>query len=285
MGNAKGVYLDLLEYFKTRPDKLFVLIVSPPLRSADTNASQAANARYLANWLTDPSGYLGGYSAGNVFVFDYYTVLTGGHHRIVGGAVEHSAGPTNYLAFPTGDSHPSAAGDQVATSEFVPMLNAAYNSWKAGAAVPGMTPVYRFYNKKNGSHFYTASETERNNVLSTLSATYSLDGVAYSVNTFNAANNAPLYRFFNKKNGSHFYTSSLAEKNSVQANLSATYAYDGPAYNVCTAPPAGSQTVYRFFNKKNGSHFYTASEAEKNTVLATLSAVYTLDGPAFYVAP
>ncbi len=285
VGNAKGVYLDLLEYFKTRPDKLFVLIVSPPLRSADTNASQAANARYLANWLTDPSGYLGGYSAGNVFVFDYYTVLTGGHHRIVGGAVEHSAGATNYLAFPTGDSHPSAAGDQVATSEFVPMLNAAYNSWKAGTAVPGMTPVYRFYNKKNGSHFYTASEAERNNVLSKLSATYSLDGVAYSVNTFNAANNAPLYRFYNKKNGSHFYTSSLAEKNSVQANLSATYAYDGPAYNVCTAPPAGSQTVYRFFNKKNGSHFYTASEAEKNTVLATLSAVYALDGPAFYVAP
>jgi lysyl endopeptidase len=167
----------------------------------------------------------------------------------------------------------------------VPMLNAAYNSWKAGTVVPGMTRVYRFYNKKNGSHFYTASETERNNVLSTLSATYSLDGVAYSVNTLNAANNAPLYRFFNKKNGSHFYTSSLAEKNSVQANLSATYAYDGPAYNVCMSPPADSKTVYRFFNKRNGSHFYTASEAEKNTVLATLSAIYALDGPAFYLAP
>ena len=240
VGNAKGVYLDLLEYFKTRPDKLFVLIVSPPLRSADTNASQAANAR-VPRQLAHRSERLPQAATPQATSSSSTTTpcSTGGHHRIVGGAVEHSAGATNYLAFPTGDSHPSAAGDQVATSEFVPMLNAAYNSWKAGTAVPGMTPVYRFYNKKNGSHFYTASGTERNTVLSTLSATYSLDGVAYSVNTLNAANNAPLYRFFNKKNGSHFYTASLAEKNSVQGNLSATYSYDGPAYNVCITPAGG----------------------------------------------
>jgi hypothetical protein len=134
VGNAKGVYLDLLEYFEAHPDKLFVLVVSPPLRAADTNSSDAANARVLANWLVAPDGLLKDYSAGNVFVFDYYTVLTGGHHRLIGGDIEHSAGPSNYLAFPTGDSHPSAAGDAVATAEFVPMLNAAYNSWRAGGS-------------------------------------------------------------------------------------------------------------------------------------------------------
>ena len=136
MGNAKGVYLDLLEYFKTQPDRLFVLVVSPPLVESATDVTQAANARYLADWLVDPGGYLNGYTAGNVFVFDYYTVLTGGHHRVVGGAVEHSSGPSNYLQFPTGDSHPSASGDQLATSEFVPMLNAAFNAWKAGVVPP-----------------------------------------------------------------------------------------------------------------------------------------------------
>ena len=142
VGNAKGIYLDLLEYFKVHPDKLFVLVVSPPFRSADTNASQAANARTLANWLVSPTGLLKDYPAGNVFVFDFYTVLTGGHHRIVGGKVEHSAGPSNYSAFPTGDSHPSATGDRIATAEFVPMLNAAYRSWKAGgsATLPPMRP-------------------------------------------------------------------------------------------------------------------------------------------------
>ena len=95
----------------------------------------------------------------------------------------------------------------------------------------------------------------------------------------------PLHRFYNKKNGSHFYTASEAEKNSVIANLSATYSYDGVAYNVSATQVAGSTPVYRFFNKNNGSHFYTASEAEKNSVLANLSATYALDGVAFYAVP
>ena len=34
-------------------------------------------------------------------------------------------------------------------------------------------------------------------------------------------------------------------------------------------------TVYRFYNKTNGSHFYTASEAEKNIVLASLAEIYS----------
>ena len=283
VGNAKGIYLDLLEYFRTRPDKLFVLIVSPPLRSVDTNASEAANARHLANWLVDPNGYLNGYATGNVFVYDYFTVLTGGHHRVVGGTVEHTTGATNYLQFPTGDSHPSAAGDQLATSEFVPMLNAAYNAWKAGGAVvPSTRRVYRFFNKINGSHFYTASESERDDVLANLSAIYTLDGPAYCVTP---ACTRPLFRFYNRTNGSHFYTASQAERDTVFETLSATYSYDGIAYGVSTAAGAGLTPVWRFYNVRNGSHFYTASTLEKDTVIAELSATYALDGVAFFVAP
>ena len=163
--------------------------------------------------------------------------------------------------------------------------NVGPRSTTATAAPLAATTVYRFYNKTNGSHFYTASEAEKNSVVANLSATYKLEGVAYKINTANPANSAPLYRFYNKKNGSHFYTASLAEKNSVQANLSATYSYDGPAYNVCVAPPAGSTTVWRFFNKLNSSHFYTADQAEKNNVQNNLTATYALDGPAFYLAP
>ncbi len=68
-------------------------------------------------------------------------------------------------------------------------------------------------------------------------------------------------------------------------NLGATYSYDGPAYDVTSAPAAGSAPVYRFFNKRNGSHFYTASVTEKAAVLRGLSATYALEGPAFYVTP
>ncbi len=35
IANAKGIYIDLLEYFKTRQDKLFVVIVTPPVQDPD----------------------------------------------------------------------------------------------------------------------------------------------------------------------------------------------------------------------------------------------------------
>ena len=94
-----------------------------------------------------------------------------------------------------------------------------------------------------------------------------------------------VYRFYNKKTGSHFYTASVAEKTQVVARQSATYALDGVAYSVDTSDAANSSPLYRFYNKKNGTHFYTASEAEKTHVLARLSGTYRLDGPAFYLAP
>jgi hypothetical protein len=140
VANAKGIYIDLLEYFKTRPDKLFVVITAPPL----TDATYAGSARAFNNWLVD--SWLKDYTLSNVFVFDFYNVLTtnggnpdandlgletGNHHRWWNGKIQHKTdgdddADPNTLEYPTGDDHPSAAGNQKATAEFVPLLNYAY---------------------------------------------------------------------------------------------------------------------------------------------------------------
>ena len=146
-----------------------------------------------------------------------------------------------------------------------------------------LTPVYRFYNTKAGTHFYTASETEKANVQSTMSATYTFEGVAYNLETDNPQMNTPLYRFYNKVTGTHFYTASETEKANIIATMAATFNYEGPAYNVSSVA-AGNTPVYRFYNTKTGTHFYTASESEKNNIQATLSGTYTYEGPAFYLA-
>jgi hypothetical protein len=150
VANAKRIYLDLLPYFATHQEKLFVAIAAPPLRPEDTTAANAANARAFDNWLT--SSWLSGYAYRNVSVFDYYTVLTsnggsasvndlgaasGNHHRIRNGGVEHVTNQaTDYLAYATGDSHPSQAGDLKATGEFVGLLNLFYQRWRSGSGTP-----------------------------------------------------------------------------------------------------------------------------------------------------
>jgi hypothetical protein len=144
VANSKRIYLDLLPYFAAHPEKLFVVITAPPLREADTSVDSAANARAFNNWLVD--GWLQGYAHRNVAVFDYYTVLTsngggtdtndlnattGNHHRYRSNAIEHITNQgTDYSAYPNGDSHPSAAGHQKATAEFVPLLNIFYHRWQ-----------------------------------------------------------------------------------------------------------------------------------------------------------
>jgi len=140
VSNVKAVYNNLLSYFQTRTDKLFIVITAPPQNeneySADyqTAAERSANARAVNNWLLDD--WLDNYLHKNVAVFDYFNVLTAtdNHHRVNNGAVEHTISSSyNYSAYPTDiwDSHPSTDGQLKATTEFVELLNYYYQSWQA----------------------------------------------------------------------------------------------------------------------------------------------------------
>lgn len=144
-------------------------------------------------------------------------------------------------------------------------------------------PVYRFYNIRNNSHFYTPSAEERDRVSASLGHVYRYEGVAYS--TDGATNNQPLYRFFYKRGGTHFYTADVEEAALIQLRWSDLFTYEGQTYPVNRTQTPGALTVYRFLNRRNSSHFYTASAQERDYVQANLSGTYIYEGPAFYIAP
>ena len=132
VSNAKYVYNEILKYFATRPDKLFVVITAPPLSSSPN----AKNARAFNLWLVNDWLKENNYTLNNVAVFDFYNVLTGpdNHHWVNDGLIEHTyVEGRNLEYYPSGDDHPSRAGNRKATDEFVPMLNAFYNRWIATA--------------------------------------------------------------------------------------------------------------------------------------------------------
>ncbi|MBU4233674.1 MAG: hypothetical protein KKD99_00520 [Proteobacteria bacterium] len=151
VSNVKGMYRDLLSYFATRQDKLFILITSPPVHPGEEtipgsiNLARAINTWLVYHWLDD-------YPYNNVAVFDFFNVLTsnggetfindlgaaaGNHHRLRHGQVRYTIQTGgNYSAYASGDSHPTAAGGQKATGEFVPLLNIAYHAWKGTGGRP-----------------------------------------------------------------------------------------------------------------------------------------------------
>lgn len=90
----------------------------------------------------------------------------------------------------------------------------------------------------------------------------------------------PVYRLLNTQSGSHLYTISAAERDSVVRNI-AQFRYEGVAFFVSPAERPGLSPVYRFFNAGNTAHFYTLSEAEKNYIAASLPSL-RYEGPAWY---
>ncbi len=133
--HAKYVYNEILKYFAARPDKLFIIITAPPLSAGNTTPEHAANARAFNNWLVEDWLAENSYPYNNVAVFDFYNILTDrdAHYRYHNGQIERILGDHNTLAYPSSDDHPSKAGNQKATEEFVPLLNIFYYRWQENA--------------------------------------------------------------------------------------------------------------------------------------------------------
>lgn len=90
-----------------------------------------------------------------------------------------------------------------------------------------------------------------------------------------------LYGFYNTKNRTFFYTTSIQERNIIQEELTDTYLYIDSVLRVSNSPGNGLYPVYRFYNPRKRYHLFTISEAEKNAILENRKE-YVLEGISFY---
>jgi FtsP/CotA-like multicopper oxidase with cupredoxin domain len=146
--------------------------------------------------------------------------------------------------------------------------------------------VFRFYNSKKGSYYYTASEREKDSILRARNKRHYLyRGVAYTFNAESPYNTAPLYRILNVKKGVYVYTTSDAEKRSMLRKGRKKFRDKGVAYNVSNTAVPTSLPVYRFFSSTKGAYFYTASESEKSLYLRKYRKTWRYQGVAYYIVP
>jgi hypothetical protein len=154
----------------------------------------------------------------------------------------------------------------------------------AGASTP--TPVYRFYNFRQGVHFYTTSDAEKAYLESPAGNwTFRFESNAFNANAHQVSNTVCVHRFYNFLQGVHFFTANQAEASYVNDHLWWTFRYEGVAYYAYPpdlAPP-GMIPVHRFYNFIQGVHFYTANQAEATNVNDNLSHIYRYEGVAYYV--
>jgi hypothetical protein len=91
-----------------------------------------------------------------------------------------------------------------------------------------------------------------------------------------------VYRFWSGH--SHFYTISESERDYLISNFPNVWTYEGIAFYAYPegSQPPESRPIYRFWNPHSSSHFYTISEAERDTVIRDYSYSWTYEGVAFY---
>ena len=164
--------------------------------------------------------------------------------------------------------------------------NAALYQWLGGTPTTtpttpaaARTPIYRLYNNKTQTHFYTASAAERDRTIAQYSQ-FTYEGIGFYAQASSTSGNTPVYRFYNTKTGAHFYTVSATERNNVLATLP-QYSYEGVSWYVYMAPNDQATAMYRFYNTDTQTHFYTISSTESQNVQAKYPQ-YKYEGVGYY---
>lgn len=230
-----------------------------------------------------------GYNYGtSLFFVDRTQNFSGG---LFDGNTNNSVGLTNLsytdtsISFQLGSAYPLylynfKPGDDVAVSV------AGTVSESPATFSPPITTltlgVARFFDTRNGTHFFTSNPGEVQQILQTRpDLTEETSGItAYDASNGAPANTAPVFRFFDSIYGTHFFTSSASERNDVIAGRP-DLTYEGVGFYEGTSAQGGGTPVYRYFDTKFGTHFYSADPAENSTVLATRPDLKP-EGIAFY---
>jgi len=187
----------------------------------------------------------------------------------------HDGGVTVFM-----DIDKDLVGDRVAIGSSTLTVN--YTVPGSGLAEPNVT-VYRFWSPVLSSHFYTASEQERDMLIRDFPSVWTYEGIAY--HAFGAPVNPglmPVYRLWSGQ--AHLYTIYESERDGLISAYPDVWTYEGVAFYAYpeALQPADARPLYRFWSGSLGKHFYTMSAQEMQMITDQYSYVWTLEGIAWY---
>jgi hypothetical protein len=111
-------------------------------------------------------------------------------------------------------------------------------------------------------------------------------GPAVDIGAYELQTLMPVYRFWSPTLGKHFYTISETEKNWLIDSYAYVWTPEGIVYYAfAQASEPNLLPVYRFWSPQLGGHFYTISDAEKDSLIEKYPDVWTFEGPVFFAWP
>lgn len=111
-------YLGMQGVMDQHPDRMFIIVTSPPLHPEMTNAEEARRARTVANWLKSDE-FLAGHP--NVFVFDFFDLLADPSTNTLRAEYQVDTDKPN--------SHPNRLANQTIGPQFVTFIDGAVQAY------------------------------------------------------------------------------------------------------------------------------------------------------------
>ncbi len=146
----------------------------------------------------------------------------------------------------------------------------------------GQIAVYRFFDNNDGTHFFTASGSEATSLMATRTdLSYEGIGLRGYADASASPSSEAVFRFFNVADGTHFYTASTTERDSILTTKPDAMKFEGVAFYENATPQAGDSAVYRFFDTSHGTHLFTQSSSERANIISTRPDLVS-EGIAFY---
>lgn len=108
-------------------------------------------------------------------------------------------------------------------------------AWSANPnETTGLLPVYRFWSDTYRHHFFTISVTEKDYINKNYPTNvWRYEGISWYANPTEISGQIPVYRFWSDTYKSHFFTISVAEKDSIETTYASNvWRYEGIAYYV-----------------------------------------------------
>lgn len=113
-------YLQMRDVMDQHPDRIFILVTSPPLHPLKTSADEATRARNITNWLRSDE-YLKGHP--NIFVFGFFDLLADPDTNMLHAKYQKNADEA--------DSHPNRSANEIIGPQFVEFVIQSVESYRA----------------------------------------------------------------------------------------------------------------------------------------------------------
>ncbi len=111
-------------------------------------------------------------------------------------------------------------------------------------------------------------------------------GSAVDLGAYECPGLGPVYRFWSPTLNKHFYTMTASERDKLVTRYPEVWQLEGEAYYAFYQPvDENLLPVYRFWSPKLASHFWTISEAERDSTIKNYPGVWVPEGIAFYAYP